>query len=161
MTLSDLASIGSLVSGMAVLVSLAYLSLQARHNNAALHRAENNESQNQASMFRLSIAENRDVAQLWLLGLRDDSELDGVDEFRFENLLSEIFFNTFNLWDRARSGLLGNASAINWLLALAPFLTTKRGARWYENNKGFCDPDYARAADTAIGEFRTAAVKAT
>src|SRR6185369_7999739 len=32
MTLSDLASIGSLVSGVAVLVSLVYLSLQIRQN---------------------------------------------------------------------------------------------------------------------------------
>jgi hypothetical protein len=38
MTLSDLASVGSLVSGVAVLASLIYLSLQARHNTASFHR---------------------------------------------------------------------------------------------------------------------------
>ena len=75
MPLSDFAAIGSFVSGIAVLISLVYLSLQARQNAASFLRAENNATQSQNSAFRLAIVESRDVAQLWLAGLKDGSTL--------------------------------------------------------------------------------------
>ena len=48
MSLSDLASIGSLVSGIAVLVSLIYLAQQtwqnAKHTRALIHQARSQQS---------------------------------------------------------------------------------------------------------------------
>ncbi len=50
MTLSDIASIGSLISGVAVLVSLAYLALQVRqterNQRASIHQGASERSAN-------------------------------------------------------------------------------------------------------------------
>ena len=155
MTLSDLASVGSFISGVAVLVSLIYLSLQARQSTASFHRAEANETQNQASVFRMAIVESRDVAQIWAVGLKDDGALDEIDELRFETLLTELFWHSFNLWDRARRGIFGEPGSIDLLSYLAEPLSNKRGSRWWGNNRNSCPRDFALAVDKAIGDFRT------
>ena len=158
MTLSDLASIGSLISGIAVLASLAYLSLQARQNAASFHRAENNAAQSQFSAVRLAFAGNRETAQLWVTGLKDKETLDEVDELRFEALLNEIFWMNYQIWDRGQRGIMGFTGDV-WLSLLAPLLQvlkTKRGTRWWNDNKALCPPEFARALDQALAERKAA-----
>src|SRR5690349_20261350 len=106
MSLSDLASLGSFVSALAVLATLAFLFAQMRQYQSALLRAENNATQNQFSAFRLAIATNRDVAELWVTAQRDGGSLDQVDGERLGFLLEELFWASYHLWDRVQRGLL-------------------------------------------------------
>lgn len=154
MPLSDLASIGSLVSGLAVLISLIYLGLQARQNAASFLRAENNATQSQNSAFRLAIVENRDVARLWLEGQKIGSTLDQVDELRFETLLSEVFWIFYQEDDRAQRGVWGEWQR-STLSDLAKILISERGARWWNKSRHVTDPKFAGSVDLAIREFQT------
>lgn len=91
MSLSDLASIGSFVSGFAVLASLIFIGAQMRQNNRAIKSAA---SQAHAANFQqvLSVAiENGDVAHLWRVGLGDLSALTDDERTRFLVLTSSLF----------------------------------------------------------------------
>jgi hypothetical protein len=111
MTLSDLAAIGSFVSGVAVVVSLITLTLQIRQNTKALRRTEENATQNQFSVARMAIVTNRDVASLWAAGMSGVGELDAVDELRFAYLMSDLMWSLANTWESVQQGAFG---MMNW-----------------------------------------------
>lgn len=91
MSLGDLASIGSFISGIAVLVSLIFIGAQMRQNNRAIRAAA---SQAHAANFQqiLSVAiESGEVARLWRVGLADLSALTDDERTRFLVLASSLF----------------------------------------------------------------------
>jgi hypothetical protein len=150
MTLADIASIGSLVSGVAVLISVVYLAAQVRQNTASLQRAEANETQNQASVFRSSIVNNRDVAEFWTTGLKADGVLDEVDELRFQTLATEQFWWSYHLWDREQRGIMPKGSWTTmspWLLGM---LISVRGAKFWALHKSVTPRDYVEVVDRAL-----------
>src|SRR5579862_9831764 len=136
MSLSDFSSIGSFISGLGILISLVYLSIQVRHNTASFQRAEANATVEQNSLWRSALYSNRDVARLWVEGRKDDSTLDEVDEVRFLATVADHFWRARHAWDRNRRGLMEKGS---WERASRPALIrtlmTKRGAQWWETNK--------------------------
>ena len=91
MTLSDLASIGSFVSGIAVLASLIFIGAQMLQNNRAVRAVA---SQAHAANFQQILAvaiENGDVARLWRVGLADLTALTDDERTRFLVLASSLF----------------------------------------------------------------------
>jgi hypothetical protein len=156
MTLSDLASIGSLVSGMAVLFSLIFVGFQLRQNTMQMKRAELNSSMEQASAFRLTIIGDPDVAELWVKGLSDTDTLNGTDAVRFELLLEEALWMMFMIWDRSKGGLLDKDE---WTRScsglLADILAPRHGAIWWENYKIKFPDAFVRDLDAVIGTQRS------
>ena len=91
MSLSDLASIGNFISGIAVFASLIFIGAQMLQNNRAMKAAS---SQAHAANFQqiLSVAiENGEVARLWRIGLSDLSLLTDDERTRFLVLASSLF----------------------------------------------------------------------
>ncbi len=156
MSLSDLASIGTFVSSIAMVISLISLTLQLRQNTAALERAEANATQSQASAFRLAIVNSRDVAKLLVVGSADDGNLDEIDDARFGALLGERIWFLSHVWDREQRGLLAKGVWERVRSLAAEPLTTKRGALWWDRNRGTFPPEFALAVDVAIGATKRA-----
>ncbi len=107
MTLSDLASIGSLVSGIAVLVSLVYLSLQVR-------QAERNQ---QASIRTARASRTMDlfmscnetaVAEAVLKGMRGADDISETQLFQFTNYGAARFLNAEEAFYQHREGQLND-----------------------------------------------------
>ena len=91
MTLSDLASIGSLVSGLAVLASLIFVAAQLRQNTQAVRAAA---SQAHAANFQQLLSPmitEGDVARLWRTGFDRLNTLTDDERVRFFLILSGIF----------------------------------------------------------------------
>jgi hypothetical protein len=69
MSLTDLAAIGSFVSGMAVLASLIFVGFQLRQNTKAI-RAEASQAHAQNwQQITMQIAGSLEAARIWRLGL--------------------------------------------------------------------------------------------
>ncbi|HEY2069305.1 MAG TPA: hypothetical protein VGG48_07110 [Rhizomicrobium sp.] len=152
MSLSDLASLGSFISGIAVVVTLLFLLLQVRQNTQALRRAEANATQSQASAFRLAIVTNRDVAQMLAAGAADDGTLDAVDELRFATLLGEIAWSSCHIWMREEGGLFPHAG--EWergAVLVIELIATKRGRVWWAQSKTSFPAGFGRDVDKALG----------
>ena len=151
MSLSDLASIGSLVSGVAVLVSLIFVGFQVRQNTMQLRRAELNSSMEQASAWRLAIIENAEVAELWVKGRSGTDALNASGEVRFDLLLEEALWMSFMIWDRSNGGLLDKdewSRSCSGLYAETLFL--KRGAIWWESYKIRMPAAFVRDVDIVM-----------
>ncbi len=97
MTLQDLGSLGELVGGIAVVVSVVYLAIQIRHNTRGLDQNSDlmrmsfeNEIRREAIEFRSTIVADVDLAEIWRRGLAGDAALDPAEMARFHLLMVSI-----------------------------------------------------------------------
>jgi hypothetical protein len=163
MSLSDISAIGSLVSGMAVLVSLVYLSLQIRQNT----------KHSQALIQQGRAARITDVA-LRLAELRGDDglhrcfegwpEASDKDVSRFLNVARAVFISAEDSFLQSEEGLL-NPTAFNSYMASVRIGLGSLGvaAAWlltrdmYEPKfRAFMDANYGGLAASARSRPREA-----
>ena len=84
-------AIGEIVGAAGVIGSLVFVGWQLLQNTHALRTATSNSHMEIYSSLSIQIAENRELAQLFLSGLTDLSSLDDVDRVRFLALISAAF----------------------------------------------------------------------
>ena len=83
MSLSDLAAVGSFVSGIAVLASLIFVGFQLRQNTKAI-RAEASQAHAQNwQQITMQIAGSMEAARVWRLGLEDVESLTDDERVQF------------------------------------------------------------------------------
>ena len=161
MTLSDLASLGSLVSGIAVLLTLVLLLIQTRQNTVALVRAEKNATQTAASVFRMAIVNDKDVARVAVVGTAEEGELDQIDEFRFQMLVDEVVWFSVLIWQRQQIRLIEKGEWERGQFATLGILATRRGAVWWDQNKASFPPGFTKDVDNAISTQQIAQLRTT
>ena len=86
MTLSDLASIGSFISGIAVLISLVYLTLQIRQNTLA-HRASAHQSRTNFLKDHMHLIADPGMASVYMRGVTGDPNLSAVELSQFFSVM--------------------------------------------------------------------------
>ena len=109
MSLSDLASLGSLVSGVAVLGSLIYLALQLRQtdrNQQALIRHSRSSRTVDLMLARLDPG----VANAWRRGLQEPDEISQTELLQFLSLCRAHFHNLEDAFYQHEEGLLNEAA---------------------------------------------------
>jgi hypothetical protein len=83
MSLSDLAAIGSFVSGVAVLASLIFVGFQLRQNTQAVRAAASQAHSQNWQQITMSVVESGEFARIWRLGLADIECLTDDERVRF------------------------------------------------------------------------------
>jgi len=127
MSLSDLASIGSFVSGLAVLISLIYLAVQVQ-------QAERNQKaqiqQGRAARMvdlQLHLAEQNN-ADVMLRGLSGEEFKSALDLQRFRNLAMAVFYSVEDTFLQHKNGLLDDSEFDGFRMRMAALFA----------NTGFC-----------------------
>src|SRR5215469_16964974 len=106
MSLSDLASLGSFVSGVAVLISLIYLALQVRQNRKHTE-AQISQSRTYAGMQRQDLQwSDPAIADLMLRGARGDKDISELDVLRFRFLSTNTFLMLEDEFRQHAAGLI-------------------------------------------------------
>jgi hypothetical protein len=105
MTLADLASIGSLVSGVAVLVSLVYLSLQVRQTEKN-QRALMNQGVATRAMERIAWIAEPDISDLFTRTVLGESDFSAQELMRLAVMLRVMLISGQDVYTQQRSGLL-------------------------------------------------------
>ena len=97
MTFQDLGSLGELIGGIAVVVSVVYLAIQIRHNTRGLDQNSDlmrmsfeNANRRDAIEFRSTIVADADLAEIWRRGVAGDANFDPVESARFHLLMVSI-----------------------------------------------------------------------
>lgn len=91
MSLADLSSLGSFVSGVAVVITLIFLVIQMRQNTLAIRAAASQAlSAAYADLSNITVT-NADMARIWRLGLSDLGQLTDDERVRFISYLSTAF----------------------------------------------------------------------
>jgi hypothetical protein len=107
MSLSDLASLGSFVSGFAVLISLIYLSLQVRQTKRNQQIAIRHSRASRIVELQLTLADPG-VADAWLHGSGSPQEITQTELSQFINLCRALFFHFEDSFYQREEGLLND-----------------------------------------------------
>jgi hypothetical protein len=154
MTLSDLASIGTLISGVAVLVSLVYLAVQTRQNVRHTRALVQQARSMHAADMPLRTAENDSLAAIRLRGDDGDATLDRVAFSRYWLMRISIFWSWEDQFHQHRDGLL-DASRFAGTVRVMELQFTTPGCRyvWKHARMGF-GPDYQAFMDAIMNRTR-------
>ena len=99
------ALVAQLVSAVAVVVSLIFVGIQLRDANTVAERTEANATQEQWTAFNASIYSDGDTAGIFHAAVSGSRPLDPVEQVRFDYLLREQGWLTYQGWERVRAGL--------------------------------------------------------
>jgi hypothetical protein len=127
MSLSGLASLGSFVSGFAVLISLIYLALQVRQTKRNQQIAIRHSRVTRIVELQLALA-NPAVADAWLHGSGSPHEITQTELSQFTNLCRALFFHFEDSFYQREEGLL-NDDAFETVVAGVRLLARSPGWR--------------------------------
>jgi hypothetical protein len=109
MSLSDLASIGGFASGVAVVISLLYLSVQIRQNTKH-QRAAMQQGRAGRTVDILLSTSNVDIARAILRGRAGEIEMEAVELEQFLRVVSAMFTSFEDGYVLRQSGMLDEAT---------------------------------------------------
>jgi hypothetical protein len=127
MTLSDLASLGSFVSGFAVLFSLIYLALQVRQTERNQQISIRHSRVSRTVELHVALADPA-VATTWLHGSGSPQEITQTELSQFTHLCRAHFFHFEDSFYQREEGLL-NDEAFETVVAGARLLARSPGLR--------------------------------
>lgn len=144
-------NIGELISGIAVLVTLAYLSVQVRQHKNALRTSSR---QDLATGYRAQNDKLIDprVSEAYALGLRNFPDMSASEKRIFTHTINDhtLFLQTaFALYE---SGELGIENYTPYLTWLACHLVTPGGSKWWNEARGFYNAPLVESIDRRIAE---------
>lgn len=158
MSLSDLAALGSFVSGVAVLVSLVFLYFQIRQVNMQVRQTEKNQQalirQNRATRvvdlhMRRAEASLVDAIRKGQNG-DDDITLTELSQYRFNCVAT--FFNLEDTYYQHAEGLLNDAAFASFSLGLTGLFATIGMQVMWETNRPAFPTDFVQYIDKIIAE---------
>ena len=91
MTLSDLAAMGSFISGVAVVISFVFLGLQMRQNTKAVKAAASQAHTNSFHELAAHLIDNSAFANIWRRGIERYDSLTDDERVSFVAFLSTLF----------------------------------------------------------------------
>ena len=127
MSLSDLASLGSFVSGVAVLTSLIYLALQVRQTQRNQQISIRHSRVSRIVELESTLADPA-VAAAWLHGSASPQEITHTELSQFISLCRAFFFHFEDSFYQREDGLL-NDDAFETVVAGARLLARSPGLR--------------------------------
>jgi hypothetical protein len=150
-TLSDLASVGRFVSGLAVLVSLIYLARQTRQNTLELRQSELARTHEQFSNWRTRLIESPEVTELLRRGLSDPESIDETGRARIDLILEDLMWLNWQFWNRSR-GILSDQEIFNRSSGknLKLLLATPTGANWWKQHRDEFDSEFQAIVQSYI-----------
>lgn len=138
MTLEQLNLIFQILASLAVVASLIFVGIQIKGNTLELQRNEHNSTMAQWTVIRMAIAKHADIAELMTKGLSGDRDLDRAEELRLAQMLQEIAWASFHIWDRTQRGVFPKGTfELTGGALLCSVLLTPRGSAWWKGAKGY------------------------
>ena len=149
MTLSDLAAIGSLISGLAVLVSLVYLSLQVKQ--AERNQQASIRSARTSRIIDLYMGSSEpSIAEAVVKGMRGFGDLSETQVFQFTSWGSARFFNAEDSFYQHREGLLNEYSIDSVTNGLRMTFASPGMRAVYKRMRGMLGREFVEFADPLL-----------
>ena len=135
MTLADIAALGNLVSGIAVVGSLIFVGLQTRQNAHAVRSSTAQAIHDNYANWYLSMAENTSALATSLKGFVDYDGLSSVEKAQFISTFMAFTSHSQNAFYQWRDGDLPQRLWIGWEALMGNiFLTSGGQAFWKERS---------------------------
>ena len=154
MTLEHVFFISQITAAIAVVASLVFVGREIRENTLALQRGEHNSTMAQWTVIRMAMAKHADLAELMASGLDGSRPVDRTDQLRLEQMLSEIAWAAFHIWDRTQRGIFPKGTfEVTGGAYLCAVLATRGGGDWWRKASKFgFPPDYVADVNEQLNE---------
>jgi len=156
MSLTDLASLGSFASGVAVLVSLVFLYFQLRQVGEQVRQAEKNQraiiqqgrvARSSDQLFRLADAS---LAAIWMKALSAPESLTSDEAFQFLLIQTAMLRSVEDVFFQHELGLLDDKSLQNQLGPLRGLMRTRSAVAVWKTVKAGYDPGFVKRIEAMI-----------
>lgn len=104
--LERLGSLASVISALAVVVSVIYAAVQIRHNTRAVTSSAFQQVVNSFAQISFEIAKDRELASLYIRGGRDFNSLDEVERAQYSLMLLSFLRRAENVLFQSTSHVL-------------------------------------------------------
>ena len=103
------------------------------------------------------MAKHRDLAELIAFGLGEGRALDQADQLRLEQMLQEITWAAFHIWDRTQRGIFPKGTfEITGGKYVCAMLATEHGSEWWRKAKHYAFlPDFVADVDKQLNQGST------
>jgi hypothetical protein len=154
MSLEHAFFLSQIIAAVAVVVSLVFVGREIRENTQAVQRGEHNSTMEQWTVIRMAMAKNRDLAELMAFGLDGSRALDRADQLRLEQMLAELTWAAFHIWDRTQRRIFPKGTfEFTGGALLCAVLATNRGGAWWRSAKSFTFlPAFVADVDKQFGQ---------
>ena len=145
--------IGTIVEAIgviAVVATLFYLSIQIRQSTNQGRRNELNANLEQAAVFRMALAENQDLAELWIIGLNDYDSLSEAHKVRFESLMGQRFWIWNHIFDRMMKGYSEMRMWVSGKYQIQNMLASAGTRLWWSRNYGQFPKEFIDEINTLL-----------
>lgn len=138
MTLQDIGSIGEIVGALAVVVSLFYVGSQIRQNTAAVRSSTAQAVHDNYASWYTSIANNRELTEIAVAGLKDFSGLAETEKAMFISAFMGFLSYSQNAFYQWRAGSLSPQLWVGWEALIINLVGAPGGKQfWAERGYAF------------------------
>jgi len=150
MTLSDWASIASIVQGVFVIISIAFIWFQLRENTR-LTRASNTQTLvDLSSPFNLQLIQDREMARLWVQGASNYDTLDEIDKYRYYSLIAWWLILHENIFYQWKKQLIDQETYGPWDHELKKFISRHPLNQFWTELRGNFQPAFEKYLEQII-----------
>jgi hypothetical protein len=146
---------GEIFGALVVFLTLVYLALQIRQNTHATRAASHHAVTDALNQLNLSLAENEEVASIWVNGMKDRSSLTDIHRERYDALLRAYMHACDTMYYQAQVGAGDNGLWKAEERYLAVILTSSGGNGWFEENSFSISPGFYAALLEIIEQHKT------
>jgi hypothetical protein len=155
MTLEQLAHIATIIQGVFVIISVYFIWREVRENTK-LTRATNIRSLvDLSSPINLQLVQDRQLAELWVTGARKYAEMDEIDQYRYDTLLSWWLILHENIYYQHEQGLLDNRMYAAWSRDLEDIVKRQNLGQLWDKMKDLYAPEFAHHVSQVVNKYKT------
>ena len=150
MTLSQLADVGELLGGIAVVASLVYLALQIRQNTKSVRSSTLHQNTNLWTALFLRLAEP-EAARSYVLGMSGQPDIRPFHYTQFFFICRAMFLAFENQYYQMRQGVLDAETYAGYERSISSQFLAFRGFRiWWQQSRSVFSPAFVQHIDALI-----------
>jgi hypothetical protein len=157
-SLSDLAALGSFISGVAVVVSFFFLTVQLRQNAKATASSSMSAWLGNFHDMLLSVSGDSELSRMMRKGLANFDELPANEQMRFNAFMASMLLNSQFVFNQRNAGSFDPQIADQILGFSAAMLRTKGGGQWWKLMASHMASDFAARMTCLIQSGKSDAV---
>jgi hypothetical protein len=152
-----LSAISQIVSAVAVLATLGYLTIQIRQNTRQLYAQSMAAIESNFAQFRALIIQNAQVASLWRRALENLEQLTPDERTQADYLFTEYFWAWANMWEKMSGNRVARANWLETSVDIANHLQHAGMRQWWSipQNRSLYFPGFAASVDALVRTCET------
>ena len=135
MALDQLGSIGSIISGIAVVISLIYLDIQIRQNTEAGRTSTYQSIVSDFGTMNNNLAGNPELSHMFVYALENYHEFNDQEKARISQMFFQIFRMFENMFYQQKKGYLDQDLWIGWKRLMLTYFARPGFQTWWEHRR--------------------------